>query len=819
MSTPACALTLPSAIDESPPTHHLTLDFDVADLTLPADAFDDTGWCRLNGTCSDALGQALSELSDHLPALPPQEFNAIKLKFQGRVSWRVDRDGAWMQATQEGATIRRRLSQAMQDKMESAAENQTLKAQLAEAQRKVNDVYADCRAEVADVERRLEWEGKDKQQLRRRNKCDRRLRTQAEDTIGELESTVDTLESEVDALQEKLKAANLRVYEADKAARASSRKLLVHDRSSTVQQQSMAEQKQAVEEQLKAVQQMYASLQEMRQADAAAASAAAAAASADATAAATSTAAASQAREEALLHQVSKLKTACGLDPRYKKVPDVTFQGDASLPSAQAGWSKSVSKHVHAAVDGRLQSEEGAEAVARALSREGKEAVRRLFNTRQLAHLQKEIAQETLDAVAEHWTARHAVHVWDRLDLSDSKMETLRHLLSFVYDHQADTYSPIKIWVNPHDEDDYLVMTKLASRPARKKEFNSIADECSIVVAADGHCQRDAVAMVDQMYTRFSGAMRTNFSAERPAQPVLFLDATGASLGRGITHVESGSADFAGNAKQSRSTLCPLALYEGSDKAVPLREHLDLVLPSWNRLIAKGTITRNGASIPAQPITSADMQGTKALYGQSSTSQPTWCKCRKGPDQQHKYPKEEVSDYKELCRVCEEDVGCEIKQGDEMCRAAHYSPGVWRGGAFTEFECPCCGYKPTEAQWRKELAEHAAKTDAEQKAACDAHLENGVDAPEWMRHWYQLLFVPPAVHHGMDRAGVDMLHLIDLNIFKALFKYTIHESLPGEPPPLLPLYHPSAIPLLSPPARFRFAHIQQPPKRSLCATT
>jgi len=34
--------------------------------------------------------------------------------------------------------------------------------------------------------------------------------------------------------------------------------------------------------------------------------------------------------------------------------------------------------------------------------------------------------------VQKHWTPRHAVHVWDRLELSRSQMETLRHLLSFT---------------------------------------------------------------------------------------------------------------------------------------------------------------------------------------------------------------------------------------------------------------------------------------------------------------------------------------------------------------------------------------------------
>ena len=81
---------------------------------------------------------------------------------------------------------------------------------------------------------------------------------------------------------------------------------------------------------------------------------------------------------------------------------------------------------------------------------------------------------------------------------------------------------------------------------------------------------------LDTMYTRFVAALRTNFSEERPAQHVLYLDATGCCLGHGITHCEAGCADFVGNVKQSRQTLEPLGLYEGSDKGLPLREHLDL---------------------------------------------------------------------------------------------------------------------------------------------------------------------------------------------------------------------------------------------------
>eukprot|EP00965_Chrysotila_dentata_P041879 1389864-Pleurochrysis_carterae.AAC.1 len=65
-----------------------------------------------------------------------------------------------------------------------------------------------------------------------------------------------------------------------------------------------------------------------------------------------------------------------------------------------------------------------------------------------------------------------------------------------------------------------------------------MASEANIVVGPGGHCQREAVALVKDMYSNFCGAMRSNFSAARPAQPVLYLDATGASLGRGVTHCE-----------------------------------------------------------------------------------------------------------------------------------------------------------------------------------------------------------------------------------------------------------------------------------------
>jgi hypothetical protein len=180
--------------------------------------------------------------------------------------------------------------------------------------------------------------------------------------------------------------------------------------------------------------------------------------------------------------------------------------------------------------------------------------------------------------------------------------------------------------VNPNDERDYLVMAQLASTQRWKAEFQGLAEECNICVGANGKCQRDSIELTDTMYSRFRGAMRSNFSAERPARPVLYLDATGASLGRGITHAEIGSADFAGDCKQSRSTLAPAGLYEDSDKPIPIRENLDVVVPTYNKLIQRAHVLVEDAAggdpkeIQAEPITSADMQ-VSTVYLHTSNCQ------------------------------------------------------------------------------------------------------------------------------------------------------------------------------------------------------
>jgi len=73
------------------------------------------------------------------------------------------------------------------------------------------------------------------------------------------------------------------------------------------------------------------------------------------------------------------------------------------------------------------------------------------------------------------------------------------------------------------------------------------------------------------------------------------------------------------------------------------------------------------------------------------------------------------------------------------------------------------------------LREFESLTDDERVARRQAHnkLDTGC-----FQHYHQLLFMPPMLHFGMEQVGADQLHLLYLNIFKHLYKYTCHEGLP-----------------------------------------
>ena len=134
---------------------------------------------------------------------------------------------------------------------------------------------------------------------------------------------------------------------------------------------------------------------------------------------------------------------------------------------------------------------------------------------------------------------------------------------------------------------------------------------CNISVdPKTGRCERNACKVTEAMYAKYAGALRAVYTADRPAQPIFFIDATGCALGRGFTHAEIGTADFIGDTKQSRATLQSLAGYEGSDHTPDLLDNLPETLPSFNKMILakKFTPTNATAPIPARPLIAADMQ-------------------------------------------------------------------------------------------------------------------------------------------------------------------------------------------------------------------
>lgn len=473
--------------------------------------------------------------------------------------------------------------------------------------------------------------------------------------------------------------------------------------------------------------------------------------------------------------ELERLRISVGVEPR-RNAPARTFKGSADSESAERNWAWRSSHHLTAVMRGRPVSH-----IAIALRRLGR--LKEFADCADFASQVRRVVQGALAAVSERWSARLSVHIWDRLELSRNRMDDLRHLLSFVYKPLTDKYEQIMVWQNPHDENDQLEMPCLVGRAGREKLFGKMAEEGEISVGENGRCERDACKCAAQLYSRFSRAMRSDFSPARPARPIFIFDGTGGSLGKGICHAELGSADFTGECKQSRATLNPLAMYSGNDHALPLRENLTLTARTFNDLIAAGEMKLDdGRRVPCEPIVVGDMQGVKCVMGMTESCHSVWCKCRargqvdgEGPQHDYGEPGERFESYEKMIEFFDQ-IGCEFKEEEFLLANAHLSKGLFYGGQFTSFTCPDCGYKPTAAQGKADLAKFNALTDVERKEARKKHVEGGA-------HWHVELMMGPLVRErvggfGMRRCGVDTLHLVYLNMFKHAFKYTIHEPLP-----------------------------------------
>ena len=465
-------------------------------------------------------------------------------------------------------------------------------------------------------------------------------------------------------------------------------------------------------------------------------------------------------------------------------MPVREYTGDSE--GGRSSWQKRCVRHISTVIEGRSTS-----LIYVALVRNGQ-----LQDLLELPGIRKQMAQAASDSIQKHWTPRLAVHLWDRLELSREECNTERHLLSFRYEPKpVDRYIPLRLWENPDDPDDFVSFPILPARHAREKEYRTMVQAAEIQVSASGHaCERNAVVAASEMYSAYRKAMRSNFSAHRPAMPIYYFDGTGQSLGKGLCHAELGSADFVGECKQSRRTLQPLQASEGNDHAMSIRDTMAYAAKSFNKLIeaAEIELLDGGMNIPAKPIASADFQAVKAMTATSEQTHSVWCKCLAG-DHQHRYCKEPIkfdpgrpanilAAYNRMLKfIVNDEAGpkCLFKSFDDLCVYNHVPPSIARGGRFQRFKCEECGYNPTELQWTSDVSEFNQCDDDEQKVKRKAHRENGCTEHRWNRHYFGELFMYPLVQLDCKDIGVDMLHLIYLNIFKHLFNYTIHQPLPG----------------------------------------
>eukprot|EP00965_Chrysotila_dentata_P110705 3657832-Pleurochrysis_carterae.AAC.4 len=168
---------------------------------------------------------------------------------------------------------------------------------------------------------------------------------------------------------------------------------------------------------------------------------------------------------------MKKLSRRVGLQDGCVSVPTTEFNGDKDKFAAMKRWGDRVKRHVAPVVQGRCESTDGARLMAKALHTGiGSEGIQLLQQTPEFSVRDKDIVKGVLDKVYALWTARLSVHFWDRLELSRATMETLRRLLSLVYDKDDDKYKPIRVWENPHDPTDYLFMASLCSRQAASRK-------------------------------------------------------------------------------------------------------------------------------------------------------------------------------------------------------------------------------------------------------------------------------------------------------------------------------------------------------------
>lgn len=464
-----------------------------------------------------------------------------------------------------------------------------------------------------------------------------------------------------------------------------------------------------------------------------------------------------ESRIEALENALEQLRARLCLSSN--KLPETQVGDDTHSNTL---FSRNV-QFVSAALAGR-----DPRVIASSLQRNGQLAT--LLDQRILQPFVKKMIASALSILQKHWSARHAVILMQEVHTSRSEFDALRHLLSFTYSREDDSYRPIKVWTNKFDQSDALCVPTLAARGPREKERAIIYAKCGVASSDDGifsgvACLEDEAA---RYVAHYWSALDPRVQAGgTELLLVLTGDATGGWRGDAVTHGELGIGSWAKGKAQSRLTLLPLFLFEGDDSADNLRNRASSVATAFNKLRDRGWLTvmvnNEEKQVPVKLLVAADFQFFKAAMNMSKYTSAVWCLC--GTDNLFRRPPCEVQSWQQALQFYD-SIGCKLKDVETICELNHYSYEVLKGRPFKPFSCRCGWNSGLESQWRAAMEAHAQLEGDALKAAELQHSS----MPEHLRH---KPFNPPLFHVGTKDMSADVLHLVFINMFSFFFEMTI----------------------------------------------
>lgn len=413
-------------------------------------------------------------------------------------------------------------------------------------------------------------------------------------------------------------------------------------------------------------------------------------------------------------------------------------------------------------------SDRDPEAIATALGRAG--ILEQVLGAAAAQPFVKAVISRAVAVLSSHWSARHALMVQFEVHASRAEYDSLRHLLSFTYNHERDRYERITIWRNPADPCDVLKAPAIAARPTYEAERNALFSQCGATSSADGlFCgvQNLEGALANMVQHYWSALDPAVSRGEKELLLVLTGDATGGWRGDSITHGEMSIGSWAKGTGNSRLAALPLFIMEGDDSADNLRNRAASIANQYNALKSKGrlrvTIKAVEKDVKVKLLCAADFQFFKALMNMSKYTSAIWCTC--GTDNLYKRPAERARVWQDVLNFYD-SIGCVLKDLQTMCELNHYSHEVLLGRKFKPFSCRCGYQSGNEAEWRATVEQHHALDEEDSHAAELAHSSR----PEHCRH---KPFNPPLLHQPTIDNSADVLHLVFINIFGTFFECTM----------------------------------------------